>query len=324
MWRRWCAAAGGAAVSARAEWERDDWRAKAAVAAAASAAAYVLTRPSPRLAVVDCGSGSTRVHVFESDSRQRSTRLDARLSEARDPRDFAAKVAAAVPRRTPVVVGGTGGVRATLRSDEERRALEAKVREALALSGPCVVRVLSGQEEARLELRAARSVANDPSIGVISGGGKSMQVATDDVAVSVPLDSYAGDALVREKGPRLGAKLHEWECRRRVANALDGRRLDGHFAAIELASKTLDLVSADSSIDRDAALVALRRCLDDRDTDPTLRVYAAQLLALLDVAFHRDATFSLLPDANHRGRPGDPPAPSWPLGVYLDRHRWLP
>merc|ERR1739843_14978 len=80
------------------------------------------------------------------------------------------------------------------------RAVEA----ALAASTrgrPTAFAVLSGAEEARLEFRAVNAAL--PGVGVLAGGGKSLQVASSlEDAASLDLDSFAGHERVKKHVPR--------------------------------------------------------------------------------------------------------------------------
>lgn len=317
----------------------EEWKLATAMCATAVIAALT-PRIESRAAVVDCGSSSTRVILFETrvnritGSRTIVTRPMARLpmtmAEAlREAKhgEFADGVAAVIPRRLPVMVGGTAGAREILKRTEASGV--NAIQEALEKSrrAPCSVRVLTGEEEAALELKAARFVTQQ-RCGVLAGGGKSVQVACDDFKASIPLDTLAGHQLILNKGSKLGASMWEWECRRRVVNALDCR-LDGRFAAIELAAKTLRIACGDGEVqaplivDRDTAIAALRRGMcETYANEPKLVVYSVHLLAVLELAFEREATFIVLRDhvdANSQHNTQMPIA-TWPLGVYLERY----
>ena len=80
------------------------------------------------------------------------------------------------------------------------RAVEAAL--AASTQGrPTAFAVLSGAEEARLEFRAVNAAL--PGVGVLAGGGKSLQVASSvDDAASLDLDSFAGHERVKKHVPR--------------------------------------------------------------------------------------------------------------------------
>ena len=122
-------------------------------------------------------------------------------------RDVAKAVDAIAPKSTtPVRGAATAGAREALRKRGEKdlgkagRAVEA----ALAASTrgrPTAFAVLSGAEEARLEFRAVNAAL--PGLGVLAGGGKSLQVASSlEDAASLDLDSFAGHERVKKHVPR--------------------------------------------------------------------------------------------------------------------------
>ena len=167
---------------------------------AAAATAWILQRrrlgTDRRMVVVDAGSGSTRcvclgtrrcdgaVRVVGGPERVPRRLGDALLADDVDAwaRDVAKAVDAIAPKSTtPVRGAATAGAREALRKRGEKdlgkagRAVEA----ALAASTrgrPTAFAVLSGAEEARLEFRAVNAAL--PGLGVLAGGGKSLQVAS--------------------------------------------------------------------------------------------------------------------------------------------------
>mmetsp|Transcript_24313 Transcript_24313/g.78530 ORF Transcript_24313/g.78530 Transcript_24313/m.78530 type:complete len:404 (+) Transcript_24313:58-1269(+) len=356
-------------------------------AAAAVPAAYWARRPRDVMAVVDCGSGGTRATTFGRrgdvvvvvDSRRVEGRVvvaDA-LADETAADDFASAVAAAAARRVPVYVGATGGARVVFAGKQLLAAGSSDSSDSSCLLRASLVKavptatfeVVSAEDEARYELLAARYDLGDASIGVLSGGGSSVQLANDDDALSVSLDSYKGFDLVRHKGPVAGAAIHDWECRRRVVNAVydrrrhgDGRKnkklprkkLEGPFACIELANKTLALAldkalellpkwnrdpkyHDDDAKDRGIllskaealeVLAIFQRDLLQRshhldDMEVNYLVYVVHLAAVLDLAFDDDASFLVRPRRNKDPSSSSKeatPACRWPLGFYLAQH----
>ena len=330
---------------------------------AAAATAWILQRrrlgTDRRMVVVDAGSGSTRcvclgtrrcdgaVRVVGGPERVPRRLGDALLADEVDAwaRDVARAVDAIAPKSTtPVRGAATAGAREALRKSGERdlgkagRAVEA----ALAASTrgrPTAFAVLSGAEEARLEFRAVNAAL--PGLGVLAGGGKSLQVASSlEDAASLDLDSFAGHERVKKHGAKAGAMMHEWASRKDVANALQGsvRTYQGRFALVELAAGALHLAGgprdADVSAADFAALLKKRRADLEARLNPTENsadrpivndeanaaavrelIYAVQLGCVLDLVFKDDATFrALAPKAV-----GREPAVNWALGLYLDR-----
>ena len=192
---------------------------------AAAVTAWALQRrrlgTDRRMVVVDAGSGSTRcvclgtrrcdgaVRVVGGPERVPRRLGDALLADEVDAwaRDVARAVDAIAPKSTtPVRGAATAGAREALRKSGERdlgkagRAVEA----ALAASTrgrPTAFAVLSGAEEARLEFRAVNAAM--PGLGVLAGGGKSLQVASSlEDAASLDLDSFAGHERVKKHVPR--------------------------------------------------------------------------------------------------------------------------
>ena len=172
------------------------------------------------MVVVDAGSGSTRcvclgtrrcdgaVRVVGGPERVPRRLGDALLADDVDAwaRDVARAVDAISAPPTPVRGAATAGAREALRKSGEKdlgkagRAVEA----ALAASTrgrPTAFAVLSGAEEARLEFRAVNAAL--PGLGVLAGGGKSLQVASSlEDAASLDLDSFAGHERVKKHVPR--------------------------------------------------------------------------------------------------------------------------
>ena len=192
---------------------------------AAAVTAWALQRrrlgSDRRMVVVDAGSGSTRcvclgtrrcdgaVRVVGGPERVPRRLGDALLADDVDAwaRDVARAVDAIAPKSTtPVRGAATAGAREALRKRGEKdlgkagRAVEA----ALAASTrgrPTAFAVLSGAEEARLEFRAVNAAL--PGVGVLAGGGKSLQVASSlEDAASLDLDSFAGHERVKKHVPR--------------------------------------------------------------------------------------------------------------------------
>ena len=191
---------------------------------AAAVTAWALQRrrlgTDKRMVVVDAGSGSTRcvclgtrrcdgaVRVVGGPERVPRRLGDALLADDVDAwaRDVARAVDAISAPSTPVRGAATAGAREALRKRGEKdlgkagRAVEA----ALAASTrgrPTAFAVLSGAEEARLEFRAVNAAL--PGLGVLAGGGKSLQVASSlEDAASLDLDSFAGHERVKKHVPR--------------------------------------------------------------------------------------------------------------------------
>ena len=196
---------------------------------AAAVTAWALQRrrlgTDRRMVVVDAGSGSTRcvclgtrrcdgaVRVVGGPERVPRRLGDALLADDVDAwaRDVARAVDAIAPKSTtPVRGAATAGAREALRKRGEKdlgkagRAVEA----ALAASTrgrPTAFAVLSGAEEARLEFRAVNAAL--PGVGVLAGGGKSLQVASSlEDAASLDLDSFAGhERVLKLDGVWVGA-----------------------------------------------------------------------------------------------------------------------
>jgi len=330
---------------------------------AAAVTAWALQRrrfgTDRRMVLVDAGSGSTRcvclgtrrgdgaVRVIGGPERVPRRLGDALLADDVDA--WAADVARAVDaiaptRSTPVRGAGTAGAREALRKKGEKatgkagRSVEAALAEHTQ-GRPTAFAVLTGAEEARLELRAVSNAL--PGAGVLAGGGKSVQVASSaDDAASLDLDSFAGHALVRKHGAKAGAMMHEWASRKDLANALQGnvRSYEGRFALVELAAGALNLAhgppDADVSVAEFASLLEVRRealeaslnptensadrkRVNNENNAPAVRelIYAVQLGCVLDLVFKKDATFRALPNQ----AVGSEPAVNWALGLYLDR-----
>ena len=52
---------------------------------------------------------------------------------------------------------------------------------------------------------------------------------------SIASDSFAGQALIKKQGARMGAEMWAWRCQSAVANALrPGARAAGQYACIEM------------------------------------------------------------------------------------------
>ena len=311
------------------------------------------------MVVVDAGSGSTRcvclgtrrcdgaVRVVGGPERVPRRLGDALLTDEVDAwaRDVARAVDAIAPKSsTPVRGAATAGAREALRKRGEKdlgkagRAVEAALA-ANTRGRPTAFAVLSGAEEARLEFRAVQSVS--PGLGVLAGGGKSLQVASSlEDAASLDLDSFAGHERVKKHGAKAGAMMHEWASRKDVANSLQGsvRTYQGRFALVELAAGALHLAGgprdADVSAADFAALLKKRRADLEARLNPTENsadrpivndeanaaavrelIYAVQLGCVLDLVFKEDATFRALPPK----AVGREPAVNWALGLYLDR-----
>jgi len=203
--------------------------------------------------------------------------------------------------------------------------------------------VLDGASEARLELVACRACR--PDAGLLAGGGKSIQVASSfDDARSIDVDSFAGHDLIRKHGARAGAMMHEWAVRRTLANVLGGdgvRGYKGAFSLIELAASSFEAAGGAGELSRADFVEALqaRRAALERELNPSESVadrarandphndklvkdlvYATSLIAFVDLAFAKDATFSTLPAR----AVGSAPATNWALGLYLEQRGMLP
>ncbi|KAJ1451975.1 hypothetical protein M885DRAFT_620281 [Pelagophyceae sp. CCMP2097] len=336
----------------------------AAAAAGALVLARALRRPQSdrKCVVVDAGSGSTRATLFGSLSNGRVVvlkgpeRVDARvadaLADAGKTDAFVGDVSKAVRAmaagqyrgKLPVYMGATAGGRESLRSAET--GAEARVKKAMAeqVHDRAIFKVLSEGAEADCELRAVKYVGGQ-HLGLLSGGGKSMQLATDSHLRSISLDSFKGRLLVEKKGAA-GAAMHDWECRRKITNTLLGDcrtpRFGGEFGVIELAAGTLrramdgDFVPVaktqswlvSTGLVAEAAAEPAPRLsvadaielLEKRKAylmrDGTFKnaqaiTYIIQMLAILEIAFHDDAILHLLDDGETS------PKPAWPLGLYL-------
>lgn len=298
----------------------DSWRSGenkkliAAAAAVGGAAYYAWTnRVESRAVIVDCGSGSTRLSVFETRNGKTSARYETSAviaSDALRNKELLDSFASSLPRNVDFL-GATAGVRS---KKLDMSPLSRRI------SGEA--RVLTTFEEARWELRAARECAGDDAVGLLSGGGMSIQFGNDDVLASAPLDTFEGRELLRKRGFRAGSVMHEWECRRRLVNATNEKLNEGRYVAIELAAKTLRRCFAGQDIreiDRNAALRGLEALIktasEEKDFD--IVVYAIHLKVVLELAFGPGATFVVLPPSEGQE---DQLKPAWPLGLYLERY----
>ena len=332
------------------------------VAAAAASVATVgwLRRVDRRFVVVDAGSGATRVTMFGSSawgSRVQvvagPTRVSAKVCESLESRksaeEFAGSVGDAVRAlgggKAPIFVGATAGARDALRRHEDKSVAIFGLRDALAaeLRRPVHFEVLEPEAEAEYELAAVRyATGGAKGLGLLSGGGKSMQLANEDVVRSVALDAYRGRQLIESRG-LAGATMHDWEVRRRITNALLGakttERFRGRVACIELAGEALENAlhhaaghtttsslkprKEELTVTRAEALRALQQRKDallagDLTANARALTYTIHLYALIELAFHPNASFTLLPTLPRKG-----PKLSWPLGLYLVRRDHL-
>jgi len=167
--------------------------------------------------VLDCGSGGTRVWSG-SETRLRwpaqvmvgKDRPLAELCSSQAGReDFARAVQYLSRGGRRVLIGATAGLREALASGE---VTETDIRDLIRLlPSTAVLRVLRGEEEAAFELYAVRSAVEWPppgaiagsttgAIGMLSMGGRSMQVGTpEDDVYSLPFSAKYARRLLEDE-----------------------------------------------------------------------------------------------------------------------------
>ena len=173
--------------------------------------------------MIDCGSGWTRIEKFSVHSEDgmvhldESTRLPAppiakALAGGDDAqRDWLKILAEHVDPTTPLLIGGTGGVRGGLRSGSVSSAqIESFERLVGTELGPrAQFRVIDGEAEALSELEAVRyclsnaaggSSIDEGTVALMSSGGMSSQIVFEDA---------------------LGPSCHSLETKIKMGNGLD-------------------------------------------------------------------------------------------------------
>mmetsp|Transcript_10589 Transcript_10589/g.14636 ORF Transcript_10589/g.14636 Transcript_10589/m.14636 type:complete len:393 (+) Transcript_10589:55-1233(+) len=326
-------------------------------------------RIKEKMVLVDCGSASTRITLY-GNRRDKVMTLaqkkikvkigDALTGSEKARESFVKTIADAIRDicpSTPILIGATGGARQILMrararqedkennniaKDDSIRILENSFHTHFG-SRPVSFRVLSGKDEGIYELIAARHLYEQANqqrtteLGVLAGGGASLQLGHENDMVSINLDARAGqDFFKASRTLSTSAKILDWECRRRVINGLhnrrSGSRFTGNFVVIEMASATLNLAisksnDGTSNLSRDEAIIALKNlrarleAAPSTTTDPITKrhlVYAIQLEAILDLCFESDSNFFML-QSTHQKKDPDLLA-TWPLGFYLGRY----
>jgi len=339
-----------------------DTKASSAINFLGTLATVPVSKPA-QITVVDCGSGSTRAICFTEDaelpgvasspvvSREKSSwRGDALAFALQDEvrmQGLVGLLAEQLPEG-PVLVGATAGVRHAL----DQGAVAPPQLESFAcrlkacLGSRASFTVLSGEEEARAEWEAVRhelgAVAARKCAGMLSGGGMSCQLASQDASqdpwtpelrffsfrnqVLSPggLVDQAAQGTLRPPGLLDGLADFEVEMAARLKELPKG--LSGCFALIEW----VGLYVGGESTERDRVmglgyerllgrqqileamdshLEALRRGLVSEAPVPRSvavgLVYGSVLRALLLGVFAEDATFRCLRGVN------------WATGHYL-------
>lgn len=173
--------------------------------------------PQPPL-VIDCGSGGTRVwrqnHGGSPAAQERIPwpgggrapvlaqacgHAEGRAALVAALRSLVAENSSAPASQEPVVLlGATAGVRHALETGEIMQADLDALTEALPLG--CKLWVLTPAEEAHYELCATRALSGESS-GMLSMGGRSMQIGSGSSAYSLPFAAFFGhDEMIALSG----------------------------------------------------------------------------------------------------------------------------
>ena len=255
--------------------------------------------PSPVMAIVDCGSGYTRVKLYERSAADgsvlqsssgrvvRRTTASGRtmpplhsllasggdvagwVEALREVLEAEAKLGdqrGGTDRKINVLVGATAGVRSAIEAETVTEAslatAAAAIRAAGGLNGGSAsFRLLSGDEEAAMELAAARHCLFGSSdegkalvtrseqpgrggVGLLSSGGASSQLAfveKDQATVrtmSLPTHVKKGNSLCLEKGVVAGLREYQAQLAALVDELREAEcfvgKLKGTFVSIEM------------------------------------------------------------------------------------------
>jgi len=181
-------------------------------------------------------------------------------------------------------IGATAGMRHALEVGDLLNQDLAAMR--ALLPGGCELRVLSPLEEARYELHAMRRHC-EPSDGMLSMGGKSMQIACGDAVYSLPFAMHFGSAILREEGSpwleRVDRCSREYQTLVAQERERQSLQLQGTFVCVTdtvIVGKELELLdryiaSCELLEILSTRAKALRQCFEDRDV-----VHAARVLLM--------------------------------------------
>lgn len=314
--------------------------------------------------IVDCGSGGSRVEKFVAGAAGKvrlaaKGRVDAAAlhkviakgEEAQ--RSWLAALAEEISDdpSTPILIGGTGGVREAIASGAitpaARRGFEQLVAERFGSRARFVV--VEGTEEASDELAAVRYIVQEKwgrsgavaesQVSLISSGGMSSQLVYGSPArsLSLPTQIKTGNRLALERGVEAGLAAFDEAVAATVAAepALAGAALSGTFVAIELLAQAGDnagiarrLISAEDAAAAlrehlahfkaaaGAASEEERRDWNWKDVAPgTYTTLALRLIGLMEpqTQLYFCRQFELADGRTLK--------PAWPLGWYLNSRR---
>jgi hypothetical protein len=263
--------------------------------------------------MIDCGSGWTRIERFsvhEGDGLvhlDSSTRLDAApiakalASGEGGQREWLQALAKLLDPATPVLIGGTGGVRDGLKSgdisSEQVACFERLV--AAELGQRAQFRVIKGEDEALAELESVRycvgalpsasgNAMDGASMALMSSGGMSSQIVFQDRRGQLQSHSLEtkvknGNSLCLKNGVEEGLKLFAEYLVTVMTTNTDlpsPRSLTGTFVAIEMmagagekagiAGKMLPVADAQAAIEASLATyrakATTKAALTDGDT----------------------------------------------------------